>query len=300
MNEKFFIIDGHALAYRAYYTFVNNVKTTTYGFDTGTIYGFIKIIFYILKIEKPKYIAVVFDTKAPTWRKQVFDSYKANRPKQPQSITESLPYIKQILNALNIVFLEQDSFEADDIIGTLTTKIHPDINVYIMTPDKDYEQLISNNIFLYKPIKHSTNYEIIDVQKVQNKWHIQDPKNVIDILALAGDKSDNIPGIQNIGLKTAAKIIAQYGSIDNIYDNIQTLSDDMREKFLSQKEQILLYKNIATICLNVPLEIKSADFIRKDFNKQELQKIFTQLEFASLLKELNTIQENKQAGLFDM
>ena len=169
-----------------------------------------------------------------------------------------------------------------------------------MTPDKDYEQLISNNIFLYKPIKHSTNYEIIDVQKVQNKWHIQDPKNVIDILALAGDKSDNIPGIQNIGLKTAAKIIAQYGSIDNIYDNIQTLSDDMREKFLSQKEQILLYKNIATICLNVPLEIKSADFIRKDFNKQELQKIFTQLEFASLLKELNTIQENKQAGLFDM
>lgn len=300
MNEKFFIIDGHALAYRAYYTFINNIKTTTYGFDTGTIYGFIKIIFYILKVEKPKYIAVVFDTKAPTWRKQILDSYKANRPKQPQVITESLPYIKQILNSLNIVFLEHDHFEADDIIGTLTTKINTNINVYIMTPDKDYEQLITNNIFLYKPIKHSTNYEIIDVKKVQNKWNIQDPKNVIDILALAGDKSDNIPGIHNIGFKTAAKLILQYGSIENIYDNIQTLSDDMQEKFLSHKTQLLLYKKLATICLDVPLEFKCDDFIKKNFHKQELQKIFAQLEFASLLKELNTIQEDKQAVLFDI
>lgn len=300
MSEKFFIIDGHALAYRAYYTFINNIKTTTYGFNTGTIYGFIKIIFYILKVEKPKYISVVFDTKAPTWRKQIFDSYKANRPKQPQVITESLPYIKQILNALNIVFLEYDSFEADDVIGTLTTKINPNINIYIMTPDKDYEQLITNNIFIYKPIKHSTNYEIIDVKKVQNKWNIKDPKNVIDILALAGDKSDNIPGIQNIGFKTASKLILKYGSIEQIYNNIQTLSDDMREKFLAQKTQLLLYKNIATICLNVPLEFKYDDFIKKDFNKKEIQKIFTQLEFASLLKDLNTIHENKQAGLFDI
>ena len=290
MDNTFFIIDGHALTYRSFFAFKDNPRINSKGFNTSAIYGFINILYNVIAKESPTHICVVFDTKEPSWRKKIFTEYKANRPKQPQEITESLPHIKDILDALNIRRIEIPGYEADDVIGSLCKNIcSSKINTYIMTPDKDYDQLVNDNVFIYKPQRHSFGYEIITTSKVKNKWGIDTPKQVIEMLALIGDNADNIPGIPGVGEKTSSKLLLQYSSIDNIYKNIDSLPEKLKRTFLDNKEQALLCINLATINCNIDVNMKLDDFKIQRFNITKLEEILRNLEIKTLLTKFTNM-----------
>ena len=286
-KEKLFLIDAMAMIYRAYFAFSRNPRVNSKGMNTSSVYGFTTTLFDIIRKENPKYLGVAFDTSAPTTRHLEFVEYKANRQETPEDIRSAIPIIKDLLRAFNIPVLECDGYEADDIIGTFAKKAEKaSLEVYMATPDKDFGQLVSENIFLYKPAYKGPGFDVLGVDEIKAKWSIEDPIQVIDILAMMGDSVDNIPGIPGVGEKTAIKLIQTYGTLENTLDHAHELKGKLREKVESNKKLALVCKGLTTIILDVPLPFEQKELALKDWNKEALTQIFTELEFRTLGKRI--------------
>ncbi len=283
MKNKVFILDAYALIFRAYYAFIKNPRVNSKGFNTSAIFGFINTLEEILKKEVPTHIGVAFDPAGPNFRHEMYDQYKANRDATPEDIKLSVPYIKTILEAYNIPVIQVAGFEADDVVGTLAKRFgSSESEVFMMTPDKDYAQLVDENIFMYKPARSGNAAEILGIKEINEKFGIDSPIKVIDILALWGDASDNVPGVPGVGEKTAAKLISVFGSIDNIYLNIDKLVGKQKENIANNKEQLYLSRELVTIRLDVPVdtELQHLEIEKPDYEK--LNAIFDELEFNNL------------------
>ncbi|MFT4969780.1 MAG: DNA polymerase-1 [Chitinophagales bacterium] len=286
-DQRLFLLDAFALIYRAYYAFIKNPIKNSKGVNTSASYGFTLFLHDLLKKEKPSHLAVVFDSPGATDRAVQHSFYKANREAMPEDIANMIPYIKQIVKAFNIPMLELSGFEADDIIGTIAKeKEKTGHQVYMVTPDKDFAQLVSDNIFIYKPSRQGNGVEIMGVPEVLEKWEIEDPLQVIDILGMWGDAVDNIPGIPGVGEKTAKKLIKEYGSMENMLDHSHELKGKLREKVEANKEQALVSKMLATIILDVPVSVEDEDLLISDFDKDALSSLFAELEFRNLGKRI--------------
>jgi DNA polymerase I len=283
MNKKLFLLDGMALMYRAHFALSKNPRFTSTGINTSAVMGFTNTLLDVLKKEKPTHIAVVFDTDAPTERHTSFEAYKAHRQAMPEDLAAAMPYVLKLITGFNIPVITSDGYEADDIIGTLAKKAEQKgYQVYCMTPDKDFAQLVSENIFIYKPARMGNDMEILGVKEVLAKWEIEDVLQVIDILGLWGDAVDNIPGIPGIGEKTAKALIKQYGSMENIIENSHELKGKQRENVENFAEQGLISKKLATILLDVPVELDEASLELCDPSRDLLEPLFTELEFRTL------------------
>lgn len=286
-TKRIFLIDGMAIAYRSYYAFIQNPLINSRGENTSAIFGFVNFLNKILEEEKPDYIAVAFDTGAPTFRHKEFPEYKATREKMPEDMASQLEYLKEIVRAYNIPVIEKEGFEADDVIGTLAKQSEAKgIDSFLVTPDKDFMQLVSKRTKLYKPGRQGNDFEIIDIKGVQDFFGVP-PEQVIDVLGLIGDKSDNVPGVPGIGPKTATPLIQEYGSIETLLENIDSLSKKgLREKLKTHQEEAVRSKKLVTIDTNVPLDIKVEDLISSEKKVSQLQTLFERLELRSFLKKL--------------
>ncbi len=283
ISKKLFLFDAYNLIFRAYYAFIKSPRFTSQGLNTSAILGFINTLMEVLEKEKPTHLAVVFDVAAQNFRQQLFPTYKAQRPATPDDIKISIPFIKNILQYYGIPILEKEGFEADDVIGTLAKKFETlDFQVFIMTTDKDYKQLVSENVFIYKPKSSGGEKEIINLETVKKEFHIENPMQVVDILALQGDSSDNIPGVPGIGEKTAINLISKFQNIENLYKNLAILPQKISENLLNSKENLLLFKKLITIVIDVPLEMKEKNLLVGEPNKEKLLEMFDFLEFKSL------------------
>lgn len=283
MNKKLFLLDGMALMYRAHFALSKNPRFTSTGINTSAVMGFTNTLLDVLKKEKPTHIAVVFDTEAPTERHTTFEAYKAQRQAMPEDLAAAMPYVIKLITGFNIPVITSDGYEADDIIGTLAKKAElKGYQVYCMTPDKDFAQLVSENIFIYKPARMGNDMEILGVKEILAKWEIENVLQVIDILGLWGDAVDNIPGIPGIGEKTAKALIKQYGSMENIIANSHELKGKQRENVENFAEQGLISKKLATILLDVPVELDEASLELCDPSRDLLEPLFTELEFRTL------------------
>jgi len=286
-DKKLFLLDAFALIYRSYFAFTNNPRINSKGFNTSAIFGFTNTLLEILNKEKPSHMAVVFDTDAPTQRHTEFEAYKANREEMPEDLALSLPLIIEMLKGFNIEVLGIPGFEADDIIGTLARKAEmAGFTTYMMTPDKDYGQLVDENTFIYKPARLGNGAEIIGVPEICKKWEIQNVSQLIDILGLMGDKVDNIPGIPGVGEKTAIQLIKDFGSIENLLQNTDKLKGKLKEKVETNKELALQSKRLATIILDCPVELEEDKLILKEYNKDSLRDIFRELEFRRIAQNI--------------
>ncbi|HEY8958097.1 DNA polymerase I [Chitinophaga sp.] len=287
MEKKLFLLDAMALIYRAYYALIRNPRLTSAGRNTNAQFGFTTTLLDLINKEKPTHIAVAFDTHAPTERHTTYTDYKANREDAPEDLLDALPDIKRIIEGFNIPVVELDGYEADDVIGTLAWQAaDAGYTVYMVTPDKDYGQLVRDNVFIYKPPYMGNKEEIMGPKEVCEKWQIKDVHQVIDILGLMGDAVDNIPGIAGIGEKTAMKLLAQYHTLENVLDNADTIGGKMGEKIKAGRENALLSKELATIITNVPVTFHEEDFCIKDCDKGKLTDIFMELEFKTLGKRI--------------
>lgn len=285
--KKLFLLDGMALIYRAYFALSKTPRITSTGLNTGAIMGFTNTLLEVLKNQQPSHIAVVFDTAAPTARHIEFEAYKAHREKMPEDLSASIPYIYRLIEGFNIPIITMDGYEADDIIGTLAKKAEQEnFQVYCMTPDKDFGQLVSDNIFIYKPARMGNGAEVQGVKEIREKWEVTDVCQVIDILGLWGDAVDNIPGIPGIGEKTAKKLVQEFGSVEGIIANADQLKGKMRENVENFAEQGLISKKLATILLDVPVELDEKALELEDPNKDILEPLFAELEFRTLGKRV--------------
>src|SRR5471030_302675 len=299
--KKLFLLDGMALIYRAHFALSKSPRFTSGGLNTSAIMGFTNTLLEVLRKEKPTHMAVVFDTDAPTERHTDFAAYKANRESMPEDLSKALPYIFKLILGFNIPVITSDGYEADDIIGTLAKKAElKGYKVYCMTPDKDFAQLVSENIFIYKPERMGNEMEILGVKEVLEKWEIERVEQVIDILGLWGDAVDNIPGIPGIGEKTAKLLIKQYGSMEEIIAHSHELKGKQRENVEQFAEQGLMSKKLATINLNVPVELDEAGLEMCAPSKDLLEPLFAELEFRTLGRRVFgddfSITEIKSAG----
>ena len=287
-EKKLFLLDAYALIYRAYYALINSPRVTSKGFNTSAIFGFCNTLRDVLAKENPGYIAVCFDPKGGhTFRHDAYPEYKAQRDKQPEDITLAIPYIRRILEAYHIPAIEVPGFEADDVIGTLSRMAERDgFTTYMMTPDKDYGQLVTPKVFMYRPALRGQGFEVRGPQEVCERYGIERPDQVIDLLALEGDASDNIPGCPGVGEKTAAKLIREWGSVDNLLDNIDSLKGALRTKVESNAEQIRFSKFLATIKTDVPLDVAPDQFVRTEPDLGALGAIFAELEFKTLAQQM--------------
>lgn len=289
-RERLFLLDGMALAYRAYFTFISRPLINSKGQNTSAIYGFVNTLLKILDEEKPEHIAVVFDTAEPTFRHKKFKEYKATRQKMPEDMAEQMDKLKEVVEAFNIPIIEVPGYEADDVMGTLAKRAEKEgVETYLVTGDKDFMQLLSSSVKLYKPGKKGDEWEIIGVEGVKEKFGVS-PDKVIDVLGLTGDKSDNVPGIPGVGEKTAIPLVQKHGSIENILRNIDDIPQQgLREKLKEYKDKVLLSKELVTIDTNVPLNIDVHRLKASRRNIPKLIRLFTELEFKSLLKKLKEI-----------
>lgn len=282
-DKKLFLLDAMALIYRAYFAFSQNHRINSKGQNTSAIFGFTTTLLEVLKKEQPTHIAVVFDTDAPTSRHEEFADYKANRQEIPEDLAFAIPYVQKMCEAFNIAVLSSDGYEADDIIGTLAKKAEKEgFDTYMMTPDKDYGQLVDEHTFIYKPARAGNPPEVMGVKEVCARWEIQNVNQVIDILGLMGDAVDNIPGIRGVGEKTAIKFIKEFGSVENLLMNTDKLKGAMKEKVENGKEDALKSKRLATIITDVPVSINLNELAKKDWNKEALKELFAELEFRRL------------------
>lgn len=286
-NKKLFLLDGMALIYRAHFALSKNPRFTSTGVNTSAVMGFANTLLEVLKKEKPSHIAVVFDTSAPTERHTDFEAYKAHREAMPEDLRIALPYVFRLIEGFNIPVITKDGFEADDIIGTMAKEAESKgFQVFCMTPDKDFAQLVSENIFIYKPARMGNEMEILGVKEVLAKWEIENVLQVIDILGLWGDAVDNIPGIPGIGEKTSKLLIKQYGSMENIIANSHELKGKQRENVENFAEQGLISKKLATIILNVPVEFDEKKLILEEPSRELLEPLFAELEFRTIGKRV--------------
>ncbi|MGD2035916.1 MAG: 5'-3' exonuclease H3TH domain-containing protein, partial [Bacteroidales bacterium] len=271
-KKKLFLLDAYALIFRAYYAFINRPIKNSKGLNTSAIFGFVNTLDEVIRKEQPGYIAVAFDPPSPTFRHDLYDAYKANREATPPDIKLSVPYIKKILEAYHIPVLEYDGYEADDVIGTISKKAKKEgFEVYMMTPDKDYAQLVEEGIFMYKPRRSGNDNEILGVEEIRQIFEIDDPVQVIEVLALWGDSSDNIPGAPGIGEKTAKKLIAQYGTLENLLANTKDLKGKQKENLEEYTDQVLMSKKLVTIDTDVPINISLDEFVAREPDKNKLK-----------------------------
>ncbi len=287
MAKKVFLLDALALVFRAYYALIRNPRLTSKGKNTNAQFGFTNALIELINKQQPSHMAVCFDTHAPTERHTDFEAYKANRQEAPEDILAAIPDIKRIIRGFNIPVVEMDGFEADDVIGTLSQQAaKAGYEVYMVTPDKDYGQLVTEKIKIYKPGYQGGDPEIMGPEEVCAKWNIKNVSQVIDILGLMGDAVDNIPGIAGVGEKTAAKLLAEYETLENVLANADKIKGALGEKVRAGKEAAILSKKLATIITKVPVEFHEEDFKLKDWNKEELKEVFGDLEFRTLGKRL--------------
>lgn len=287
MAKKLFLLDALALVFRAYYALIRNPRLTSKGKNTNAQFGFTNALLELLKNQNPSHIAVCFDTAAPTERHEDFADYKANRQEAPEDLLAALPDIKKIIEGFNIPVIELDGYEADDIVGTLSVQAaKAGYEVYMVTPDKDYGQLVTDKIKIYKPGYQGGDVEILGPKEVCEKWNIKKVSQVIDILGLMGDAVDNIPGIPGVGEKTAAKLLAEFGTLENVLKNADKIKGKMGEKVAAGKELALMSKKLATIITNVPVEFHEENFKVSELNKEVLNEVFAELEFKTLGKRV--------------
>jgi len=288
MGKKLFLLDAFALIYRAYYALIRSPRITSKGRNTNAQFGFTNTLFDLINKEKPTHLAVCFDTHAPTERHTDFTDYKANRQEAPEDLLDSIPDIKRIIQGFNIPVVELDGYEADDVIGTVAWQAADlGYEVYMVTPDKDYGQLLIHpNVFIYKPPSFGNAEEILTAEKICAKWDIQRVEQVIDMLGLMGDAVDNIPGIPGVGEKTAAKLLKEFDTLENILANADSIKGALGEKVRIGKEMAIMSKKLATIITNVPVSFHEEDYRLKEWNKDALVEVFTELEFKTLGKRI--------------
>ena len=301
-EKKLFLLDAFALIFRAYFAFSKNPRINSKGINTSAIFGFTNSLIDIINKEKPTHLAVVFDPSGPVHRMNDFSEYKANRDETPEDIKISIPYIQKLLDGFNIPRIVVEGYEADDVIGTLAKRAEKEgFQTYMMTPDKDYAQLVSENIFMYKPARMGNAAEVWGIPEVQAKFEVEHVEQVIDILGMWGDAVDNIPGIPGIGEKTAKKFIKLYGGMEGLYENTDQLKGKQKEKVEANKDQAFLSKKLATIITDVEVELNFDDTQITEYNKEELKKLFTELEFRRMSERVlgeTIVPEGEQIDLF--
>lgn len=293
-QKKLFLLDGHALVYRAHYAFITRPLINSKGLNTSAINGFVRSLWDIIHNEKPSHIAVAFDLHGPTFRHAYFPEYKANREAQPEDITLAFPWIEKLIKAFNIPIISVESFEADDVIGTIAKQAaREDFTVYMVTPDKDYGQLVEEKIFMYKPSRQGNGVDILGPKEVMEVWGIDRVDQVIDMLGLQGDAVDNIPGIPGVGEKTAAKLLKEFGSVEELLLNAEKVTGKIKDKIIANKDLAILSKKLATIDINVPIQFDEEKYRIENFDKQLLTELFRELEFRSLaVSILGKAEEN--------
>lgn len=282
-QKRLFLVDAYALIFRGYYAFIKNPRINSKGMDTSAIMGFMNSLLDVIKRERPDHLAVCFDKGGSDARNELFEDYKANRDETPEAIRLAIPYIENILKAMNIPIMVKEGFEADDIIGTLAKKAEKEgYQTYMVTPDKDFAQLVSENIFMYRPKSFGGGYEIWGIPEVQKKFEVESPLQVIDFLGMMGDSSDNIPGLPGVGEKTAKKFLKEFGSLEGLLENTDQLKGKMKEKVIENAELGKLSKELATIMLDVPVDFDEENFEMCDPDITGVTKIFEELEFRRL------------------
>ena len=282
-KKRLFLVDAYALIFRGYYAFIKNPRINSKGLDTSAIMGFMNSLLDVIKRERPDHLAVCFDKGGSADRVEMFEAYKANRDETPEAIRLAIPYIESILRAMHIPIMVKEGFEADDVIGTLSKQAEKEgYQTFMVTPDKDFAQLVSENIFMYKP-RFGGGYDVWGIPEVQKKFEVENPLQVIDFLGMMGDSSDNIPGLPGVGEKTAKKFLAQFGSMEGLLANTDQLKGKMKEKVEANKELGLLSKKLATIMLDVPVTFDANDFTLDEPDIEKVTEIFNELEFRQLL-----------------
>ena len=282
-QKRLFLLDAYALIFRGYYAFIKNPRINSKGMDTSAIMGFMNSLMDVIKREKPDHLAVAFDKGGSDYRLEMFQEYKANRDETPEAIKIAVPYIQEILKAMQIPIMELPGYEADDLIGTLAKQAEKEgYQVFMVTPDKDFAQLVSENIFMYRPARMGNDIEIWGIPEVQQKFEIEHPLQVIDFLAMMGDAVDNIPGLPGVGEKTAKKFLAEYGSIENLLANTHQLKGKMKENIEANKEKGILSKKLATILLDCPVTFDATDFELSKPDVEKTDAIFQELEFRQM------------------
>lgn len=293
-EKKLFLIDGHAVLYRSYFAFINNPRVNSKGVNTSAVFGFVNTLYEMIRSQKPSHIGVVFDPKGKTFRHEMYSEYKANRQATPEDLKASIPEVFEIVKAMNIPVVQVEGYEADDVIGTLAKQAaRKGYMVYMVTPDKDYAQLVEETIHMYR-LGH-TGIDIMGPKQVADKFSVQRPEQIIDLLGLWGDSSDNIPGAPGVGEKTAKSLIAQFDSIEGIYEHIDEVKGKLKDKMADAKDQVFLSKKLATICTTVPISFDDYNFEKEPFNAEKLQAKLDELEIFGLAKRmLQTTIEPKQ------
>ncbi|PTN08974.1 DNA polymerase I [Mangrovibacterium marinum] len=295
-DKRLFLLDAYALIYRSYFAFIRSPRFNSKGLNTSAMLGFTNTLEMLLSKEKPTHVAVVFDVHAPTFRHEMYEPYKATRDEMPEDLRKSIPWVRKIIEAYNIPIIEKAGFEADDVIGTLAKKAGENgYTTYMMTPDKDYAQLVTQNTFMYKPGRGGNDVEIWGVDEVKQNFEVERPEQVIDILGLMGDTADNIPGCPGIGPKTAMKLIGKYGSIDNMYANINDLKGKQKEKLQENEEQVRLSRQLVVIIQDVPVAFDEESLTMADPDWAKLKEIFTELEFRSMVQKIESLKPAQPA-----
>lgn len=286
-KKTLFLLDAYALIFRAYYAFIRAPRINSKGLNTSAAFGFVNTLLDIIQREEPTHLAVAIDFAGPTFRNELYSEYKANRDATPEDIKKAVPYIRRILQAMNIPLLEKSGFEADDVIGTLALQAGKEgFDTYMVTPDKDFAQLVNENVKMYKPKSRGNEIEIWGPAEIKENFSVPDPINVIDILALWGDSADNIPGCPGVGEKRSKELVSKYHNIENIYENIDDFKGKLKENLINFRSQVELARQLVTIHTEVPLDVKIDDFIRREPNMDDLQAVLEELEFRTLLTKL--------------
>lgn len=303
-TDRLFLLDAYALIYRAYYAFIRNPRYNSKGMNTSAIFGFVNSLNEVLEKEEPSHIAVAFDTPETTQREADYEEYKAGREEMPEDIAASIPYIKSLLEGFRIPVIEKPGYEADDVIGTLARSFEgKGFKVYMMSSDKDLAQLVSEKVYLYKPSTKGQGPDIMGVEEVRERFGVERPEQVIDILALWGDTVDNIPGVPGVGEKRAKELISEFGSMDGIYERIDEVKGKLREKLIEHKEQAYLCRSLVQIQTGLDLDVEEKDLVRSDPDPDHLKQLFTELEFKGLgervLGEAPPASSGQQMGLFE-
>ncbi len=298
-NNRLFFLDAYALIFRSFYAFIRNPRYNSKGLNTSAIFGFTNSLVEILQKEQPGHIAVVFDPDTPTFRNEIFPDYKANREETPEDIKKSVPYIKRIIEAFKIPIIQIDNYEADDVIGTLARKAEKEGYItYMVTPDKDYGQLVSDKVFIYKPKRAGNDIEILGKDEICEKYKIKTPEQLIDIMGLWGDTSDNVPGVPGIGEKTAIKLISEFDSLENLYDNLDKLKGKLKEKLEDNKQQAFLSKKLVAIAIKIPYSPDWEQLRMAEPDHDQLAKLFQDLEFKGLKERIFPDQYQAKASAY--
>lgn len=299
-DKKLFLLDAYALIFRSYYAFIRNPRLTSKGLNTSAIFGFLLTLEEVLQKQRPTHIAVVFDVSGPTFRHEMYKEYKANRDETPEDIKTAVPYIKRLIEAYRIPVIDYPGFEADDVIGTLAKKASArGFTTYMMTPDKDFAQLVSGNIFMYKPSRSGNESVIWGIEDIKREFEIERPEQVIDILALMGDTADNIPGAPGVGPKTAMKLISEYGSVEELFKNTDKLKGRLKEIIEDNREKIELSKKLATIIVDVPVDLEEENLVTETPDVQKLKVLFEELEFKTAASRILSNASAQQSRVAD-